>query len=233
METLSIVIPTYNEKNNILKILQKVQDVKLINGINKEIIIVDDFSTDGTRDVYKEITDNNIKIILQDKNQGKGSALHTGFKEATGDLIVIQDADLEYDPNDYNLMLEKIINEGYEVVYGSRFLNKDNLQNFLFKSLIANKFLTHLSRIFTGLNVTDMETCYKMFKAEILKNIELKEKKFGFEPEITAKISKLKNLKFTEVAISYNGRKYDEGKKIKFSDAINAVISIIKYKFSN
>lgn len=225
---LSVIIPVYNEQNTIVQIINKIKGVKLDN-FEKEIIVVDDGSNDGTRDLIKKF-ESLDKIIYQPKNYGKGFAVRTGIAASSGDIILIQDADLEYDPNDYSVLLKPIVENKFDVVYGSRFLNKKENGTVYFLSHIANKFLTAFSNFFTGLNLTDMEVCYKVFKKEILNSIWLKENGFGFEPEITAKIAK-KGLKIGEVGISYSGRSYKEGKKIKFKDALLTVFCIIKYSF--
>lgn len=231
---LSIVIPVFNEELTIKQILSKVIEVNLLNDLIKEIIIVDDCSTDRSLDVInKFIRDNNTSSIIllskHETNKGKGAAIHTGIRDATGDILVIQDADLEYDPAEYNLLLKPIILGHADVVYGSRFIGGNPHRILFFWHSIGNKILTFISNIFTNLNLTDMETCYKMFKMDIIKGIKLKEQRFGFEPEVTAKISKLKNVRIYEVGISYYGRKFNEGKKIGLKDAFRALFCIFKY----
>ncbi len=225
---VSIVIPCFNEIKTIDTILKKVSNVRL--DMEKEVIIVDDFSTDGTGEYLKSLEgkDKTIEIIYHPKNKGKGAALRTGFKAASGDIIIIQDADLEYDPNDYHKLLSPIIKDKADVVYGSRFAGGESHRVFFFWHSLGNRFLTFLSNIFTNLNLTDMEVCYKVFRREILDRIELKENRFGFEPEFTMKISRLK-CRIYEVGISYSGRTYVEGKKISWRDGIRAIYVILKY----
>ncbi|PIR43585.1 glycosyl transferase [candidate division WWE3 bacterium CG10_big_fil_rev_8_21_14_0_10_32_10] len=231
IRTVSIVMPVYNEKNTLLDILKKVKEANVL-GLEKEIIIVDDCSTDGTKDLYKNLEkDKKITIIRKKINQGKGAALKTGFESANGDVVLVQDADLEYDPNEYSLLLEPVLNGKADVVYGSRFLSPKPHRVLYFSHYVANKILTYLSNTFTNLNLTDMETCYKVFTKETLNKIKLKQNRFGFEPEITAKIAKLKNIRIYEVGISYYGRTYEEGKKIGLKDALKAVYCILKYRF--
>jgi len=224
---LSVIIPCYNEKNTIKTIVNAVKNSPYPK---KEIIIVDDCSTDGTREILKaEIESDVDKVIYHSKNQGKGSAIRTGIKEATGEIIIIQDADLEYDPNEYPILVEPILQGKADVVFGSRFLGTGPHRVVYFWHSVGNAFLTLLSNMFTNLNLTDMETCYKVFKREIIQSINIEEDRFGFEPEITAKIAKMKNIKIYEVGISYYGRKYEEGKKIGWKDGIRAIYAIIKY----
>jgi len=228
VKKVSIVIPCFNEVKTIGSILKKVLDVQL--SLDKEIIIIDDFSTDGTREYLKSIEGklNPVKVIYHTKNCGKGAALRAGFKIASGNIILIQDADLEYDPNDYLKLLNPIIEGSADVVYGSRFKGGEPHRVLFFWHSIGNKALTFLSNAFTNLNLSDMEVCYKAFRKEILDRLELKENRFGFEPEITAKISKL-NCRIYEVGISYYGRTYKEGKKINWKDGVRAVYVILKY----
>ena len=232
MKKLSIIIPAFNEERTIELILNQISKVELIKNVKKEIIIVDDYSIDKTVDVIKDyIRKSNDEIILKQhsKNKGKGAAIHTGIEYSNGDYIIIQDADLEYDPNEYNYLLKPILDGFADVVYGSRFIGGNPHRILFFWHTIGNKFLTFLSNALNNLNLTDMETCYKVFKSEILKNINLNEKRFGFEPEVTAKISRIKNIRIYEVGISYYGRTYAEGKKIGWKDGIRAIYCIIKY----
>ena len=230
---LSIIVPAYNESKTIHLILDKIKNVTLLNNIQKEIIIVNDCSTDDTGENILEYIKNNsdieIKYYEHETNKGKGAAIHTGIKNATGEYLIIQDADLEYDPNEYNLLLKPILDGYADVVYGSRFMGDKPHRILFFWHSIGNKFLTFLSNMFTNLNLTDMETCYKLFRTEIIQRIRLKEKRFGFEPEVTAKISRMKNVRIYEVGISYYGRTYEEGKKINWKDGLRAIYCIIKY----
>ena len=224
--TLSIVIPCYNEKASIRTIVDKVREAPVAH---KEIIIVDDCSTDGTSEVLDtEIAPLVSKVIHQKQNGGKGAALHTGFAAATGDIVIIQDADMEYDPNEYARVIEPICNDEAYVVYGSRFAETKRYDDAYKQNIAANLFLTRLSNLFTGLKLTDMETCYKAFRREIIQSIELKEKRFGFEPEITAKLASRK-VRMAEVPISYFPRKVEEGKKINWKDGVRAIYCIVKY----
>lgn len=233
---LSIIIPVFNEENTVLGILEILKRVKLINDITKELVVVDDCSSDNSFSVLKDFANRNkdidIKIYRHKKNQGKGAAIRTGIKYSTGDYIIVQDADLEYDPNEFNLLLQPIIDGHADVVYGSRFQGGKAHRILFFWHTLGNKFLTFVSNIFSNLNLTDMETCYKLFKSEIVKSIDLKENRFGFEPEITAKISKKPGIRIYEVGISYYGRTYMEGKKIGWKDGIRAIYCILKYNFT-
>jgi glycosyltransferase involved in cell wall biosynthesis len=232
-QTLSIIIPAYNEAATIHFILDKVRGVKLINALEKEIIIVNDCSSDNTKAVIDQYISNcageNIRLYNQEKNEGKGAAIHKGIDLAKGDFTIIQDADLEYDPQEFNILLKPILDGFADVVYGSRFMGGNPHRILFFWHSIGNKVLTLISNAFTNLNLTDMETCYKLFRSEFLKKLVLKEKRFGFEPEVTAKISKVSGVRIYEVGISYYGRTYEEGKKIGWKDGFRAIWCILKY----
>jgi glycosyltransferase involved in cell wall biosynthesis len=222
---LSIIIPCYNERNTILALIQA---VKASPVIDKEVIVVDDGSKDGTRDILASLVDPEVKIIFHADNQGKGSALRTGFSVATGDICIVQDADLEYDPQEFPIVIQPILEGKADVVFGSRFQSGRPHRVVYFWHRIGNGFLTLLSNVLTDLNLSDMETCYKAFRREIIQAINIQEKRFGFEPEVTAKIAKMK-VRIYEVGISYYGRTYDEGKKIGWKDGVRAVYCILKY----
>jgi glycosyltransferase involved in cell wall biosynthesis len=230
---LSIIIPVYNEGKTIQRILDKVSAVNLLNAIEKEIIVVNDCSTDDTEKAIKNYIAENpssaIQYFKHDFNKGKGAAVHTGIGKATGEYLIIQDADLEYDPQEYNELLKPVLNGFADVVYGSRFMGGNAHRVLFFWHSIGNRFLTALSNIFTNMNLTDMETGYKLFKTELIQSLALKEKRFGFEPEITAKISRLPNIRIYEVGISYYGRTFAEGKKINWQDGFHALFCILKY----
>jgi glycosyltransferase involved in cell wall biosynthesis len=221
---VSVVVPVYNEKGTIREIYEAVKAVNL----DKEIILVDDCSTDGTREILQTLKDENTRIVFHDQNQGKGAALRTGFRSATGDIVIIQDADLEYDPSQYPKLIEPIVEGKADVVFGSRFVTGEYRRVLFFWHMIGNKFLTLLSNMFTNMNLTDMETCYKVFRRDVLERITIEEDRFGFEPEITAKIARL-NVRIYEVGISYAGRTYKEGKKIGWKDGFSALRCILKY----
>lgn len=232
-KTLSIIIPAYNEARTIHLILDRVAQVELLNGIQKELILVNDCSTDDTDAVLNAYKSShpelNIQYYKHEVNKGKGAAIHTGITKATGDYLIIQDADLEYDPEEFNLLIKPVIRGFADVVYGSRFLGGASHRILFYWHSIGNKFLTRLSNMFTNLNLTDMETCYKLFKTSIIQGIKLKENRFGFEPEITAKIARIPNIRIYEVGISYYGRTYEEGKKINWKDGFRAIYCILKY----
>ena len=231
--TLSILIPAYNEERTIHHILDKVLAVELIKGLNKEIILVNDCSTDETGIAIKNYIDAHPTISFNYQehkvNKGKGAALHTGIKVASGDYLIIQDADLEYDPEEYNILLQPILGGHADVVYGSRFRGGKPHRILFFWHSMGNQFLTFLSNMFNNLNLTDMETCYKLFRTEHIQGLKLQETRFGFEPEVTAKIAKIKDIRIYEVGISYYGRTYDEGKKIGWKDGFRAIYCILKY----
>ena len=225
MNKISILIPVFNEKDSLLEILSQIEAVDL--GLEKEIILIDDCSNDGTKSLYPKFP---YKILYHKRNMGKGAALRTGFKAATGDIIIIQDADMEYNPADYKLLVHLIATDTADVVYGSRLADKRNNGNFLLLSYLANVTLTFLTRILFGTYLTDMETCYKAFRADFIKDITIKSNRFDFEPEITAKILK-KNARFMEVPISYNARKVKKKKKITWKDGVQAIWTLFKYRF--
>jgi len=230
---LSIVIPAYNEGPTIHYILDKIRAVVLPEGLQKQVIIVNDCSNDDTEDAINRYMtsypETGIVYIKHEVNQGKGAALHTGIKYATGDFVIIQDADLEYDPAEYNVLLQPMLAGVADVVYGSRFMGGKPHRILFFWHTIGNKFLTFLSNMFTNLNLTDMETCYKLFKRDLIQALPLKEKRFGFEPEVTARASRVPNIRIYEVGISYYGRTYAEGKKISWKDGFRAIWCILKY----
>jgi glycosyltransferase involved in cell wall biosynthesis len=224
---LSVIVPVYNEQKTIEQVIHRIRAVNL--GLEKEIIVIDDGSTDGTREVLQSLTLPGLRVVLQEKNEGKGSALRAGFDRAEGDIILIQDADLEYDPREYPRLLEPILDGRADVVYGSRFLGGPH-RVLYFWHYIGNRFLTTFSNMLSNLNLTDMETCYKVFRRDVLRKIRLKSPRFGFEPEVTVKLAKLR-CRIYEVPISYSGRDYAEGKKIGWKDGLAALFHLIRFRF--
>lgn len=230
MKKISILIPVFNELNTLEIILKKVEEVNFC-GLEKEIILIDDYSTDGTRDILEKLKDK-YKILYHEQNMGKGAALRTGFEHVTGDITVIQDADLEYDPADYESLIQMLLDNKADVVYGSRFLNTKPAGSIMLTHLLGNKLLTLITNVLYNTTLTDMETCYKAFKTEFIKDIKIKSNRFDFEPEITAKILK-KGARLYELPISYYGREFSEGKKITWKDGIHAIMALIKFRFSD
>ena len=232
---VSIVIPVYNEVNTLEEIVRRVRSVDLSqrtgHSLERELVMVDDGSQDGSRDLLAELEarHDDVRVVLHDVNQGKGAALRTGFASVTGDIVIIQDADLEYDPNEYPKLLEPILDGRADVVYGSRFAGGEGHRVLYFWHMVGNRFLTLLSNMATNLNLTDMETCYKVFRREVIQDIEIEESRFGFEPEITAKVAKQSGVRLYEVGITYDGRTYEEGKKIGWKDGVRALYCIAKY----
>lgn len=222
---LSVVIPVYNEEKTIADIIERVRAVD----VPKEIVVVDDCSTDRTREVLKKMEGKYDQLLLHERNMGKGAALRTGFEHVTGDYVIVQDADLEYDPDDYPKLLKPVLDGEADVVYGSRFAGGELHRVHYFWHYMGNRFLTLLSNMFTNLNLTDMETCYKLFRTDIIRKIKIEQNRFGFEPEITAKIARIRGCRVYEVGISYHGRSYEEGKKITWRDGVNAIKCILKY----
>jgi glycosyltransferase involved in cell wall biosynthesis len=225
---LSIVIPCYNEKRTIVPLLERVLAAHLPQDVDREVIVVDDCSTDGTPDTLKSVGDRRVSVFRHEKNMGKGAALRTGFAHTTGDVVVVQDADLEYNPDEYGKLLKPILDGRADVVYGSRFMTTDERRILYYFHYVGNRLLTFASNVFTNMNLSDMETCYKMFKSDVLEKITVQENRFGFEPEITAKVARLK-CRVYEVGISYSGRTYEEGKKIGVADGVRALWCIVKY----
>ena len=228
MNKITILIPVYNEYNTLNKILAKIENIDFY-GLNKEIILIDDCSTDGTKELYKDL---NYKVLYHERNLGKGAALRDGFKEATGDIVTIQDADLEYNPEDLLPLVKVVMDNEADVAYGSRFMNIDISKNYMLTHLLGNKALTIITNILYGANLTDMETCYKVFKTEYVKNLNIKSNRFDFEPEITAKVLK-QGARLKEIPISYNARSFDEGKKISWKDGFAAIFALIRFRFMN
>ncbi len=231
MNLLSIVIPVFNEKNTLRELVRSVEAVSM-PGIGKEILLVDDFSTDGTRSILKEEMEGRgggIRVLYHDRNRGKGAALRTGISQTTGDIVLIQDADLEYDPREYPKLLAPILAGKADVVYGSRFAGGESKRVLFYWHSLGNKFLTHLSNMFTNINLTDIETCYKVFRGDVIRNIRIEEDRFGFEPEVTSKVARM-GCRIYEVGIGYSGRTYAEGKKITWKDGVRAIWCILKYR---
>lgn len=232
-QVLSIIVPVYNEERTITTILDKINEVQLIGGVTKEVICVNDCSRDKSKEIITAYVaahpEQNIQLYNHEVNQGKGAALHTGIQKAKGDFLIVQDADLEYDPHEWNLLLKPVLDGFADIVYGSRFMGGRPHRILFYWHSRGNKFLTNLSNMFTNLNLTDMETCYKLFRTQTIQSIPLKEKRFGFEPEVTAKMSRIPGVRIYEVGISYYGRTYAEGKKINWKDGFRAIYCILKY----